>query len=94
MALNITHRDDVFEGDFTQPNDALGDMGHAKEYYERHLGVYRKKPGSQRVDVANCLKFLGTVLHDQGDLEKAKSIMSGLLLFTKKGLVLSMSLSH
>ncbi|XP_068736187.1 uncharacterized protein [Montipora capricornis] len=62
VALNTIHRDDVFERDSTQANDELGDMGHAKEYYERHLGIY----------VANCLKFLGAVHHDQGDLEKAK----------------------
>ena len=72
VALNIIHRDDVFEGDSTQANDELGDMGQAKEYYERHLGICHKKPGSQRVDVANCWKFLGAVLHDQGYLEKAK----------------------
>ena len=72
VALNLSHRDDVFERDATQTNDELGDMGQAEEYYERHLGICRKNPGSQSVDVANCLKFLGDVLHQQGDLEQAK----------------------
>ncbi|XP_068705665.1 uncharacterized protein [Montipora foliosa] len=72
VALNITHRDDVFEGDSTKANDELGDMGHAKVCYERHLGICRKKPGSQRIDVAHCFKFLGALLHDQGELEKSK----------------------
>ena len=72
VALNIIHRDDVFGGDSTQANDELGDMGQTKEYYERHLGICRKMPGSQPVDVANCLKFLGAVLYDQGDLKQAK----------------------
>ncbi|XP_068705663.1 uncharacterized protein [Montipora foliosa] len=72
VALNLSHRDDVFERDATRANDELGDMGQAEEYYERHLGICRKNPGSQPVDVANCLKFLGDVLHKQGDLEQAK----------------------
>ncbi|XP_068737766.1 uncharacterized protein [Montipora capricornis] len=72
VAVNFSHRDDVFEGDATQANDELGDIGQAEEYYERHLAICRKKPGSQRVDVANCLKFLGSVLREQGDWEQAK----------------------
>ncbi|XP_068705643.1 uncharacterized protein [Montipora foliosa] len=72
VALNIIHCDDVFEGDSTQANDESGDMGQAEEYYERHLGICRKNPGSQSVDVSTCLNFLGTVLHEQSDLEQAK----------------------
>ena len=72
VALNIIHCDDVFEGDSTQGNDESRDMGQAEEYYERHLGICRKNPGSQSLDVSTCLKFLGTVLHKQTDLEQAK----------------------
>ena len=74
VALNFIHRDDVLEGDATQTNDAVGDMGQAEGFYERDLAICRKKPGShdQRVDVANCLDFLGVVLRQQGDLGQAK----------------------
>ena len=67
VALNLSH---IFEGDSTQANDELGDMGQAEEYYGRHLAICRKKPGSQPVDVANCLNFLGDVICDQGDWEQ------------------------
>ncbi|XP_068737135.1 uncharacterized protein [Montipora capricornis] len=73
VALSFTHRDsDVFGEDASQTIDELGDMEQAEEYYQRHLAICRKKPGSQCVDVANCLNFLGVVLHHQGDLEQAK----------------------
>ncbi|XP_068705672.1 uncharacterized protein [Montipora foliosa] len=85
VALNFIHRDDVFEGDARQANDELGDIGQAEEYYERHLAICRKKPGSQRVDVANCLNFLGDVLREQGDWKQAKEHFElALAIYQKK----------
>ena len=86
VALNFTHSDDVFEGNATQANDELGNMEQAEECYERHHAIFRKKPGSQPVDVANCLRFLGSVLQRQGEPGQAKEYFERALAIYQESL--------